>query len=113
MNDNVWPRESSICAADEMKYPMMVAEERLAFWAHCNNYQLGEKIGEGSFGKVFKAVNMKNNMLVAFKFIYKVLSVTLIRKKKRIIFFFFLVFHNYLGFYFALARRIKDVTTRS
>jgi len=72
MSENVWPRELSICSADELNFPTMLADERLAYWAHCYNYQLGKKIGEGSFGKVFKALHMTSNTVVAFKFIFKV-----------------------------------------
>lgn len=76
MNGNYWRRESSLCPVNEIPYliPTMVPDERLAFWAHCHNYQLGDKIGEGSFGKVFKAFHTKSNTVVAFKFIFKVLS---------------------------------------
>jgi len=81
MNGNFWRRESSICTADEVQYPRMDPEERLACWAQSHNYKLGEKIGEGSFGKVFKALHKETNQIVAFKFIFKVklcLSVMLV-----------------------------------
>lgn len=77
MNGNYQQSDSSQCKADEMNYPIMVADDRLNFWAHCYNYQLGEKIGEGSFGKVFKAMHINSNMIVAFKFIFKVGTVIL------------------------------------
>lgn len=59
-------------AAVEMKNPSMVVDERLAFWANSHNYQLCAMIGEGSFGKVFKAVHRTSNSVVAVKFIFKV-----------------------------------------
>ena len=31
------------------------------------NYSLEEPIGEGSYGKVYKAINIKTNKLVAIK----------------------------------------------
>lgn len=70
MNENFWRRDSYM--AGELKYPQMVPEDQLASLAHCHNYQLGDKIGEGSFGKVFKAIHTKSNTVVAFKFIFKV-----------------------------------------
>lgn len=77
MNCNYQQEESSQYKVDEMDYPIMVADDQLHYWAHCYNYQLGEKIGEGSFGKVFKAMHTKSNMLVAFKFIFKVVTIIL------------------------------------
>lgn len=71
MNGNIWRREPYICTADEVQYPRMEPEERLACWALSHNYKLGDKIGEGSFGKVFKALHKETNQIVAFKFIFK------------------------------------------
>lgn len=74
MNGNNRRRESSLCPINEIPYliPNLAGDERLAFWAHCHNYQLGDKIGEGSFGKVFKALHIQSNTVVAFKYIFKV-----------------------------------------
>lgn len=71
-NGKAWRRDSFM--ADEMKqiYPRIVPEDQLVSLAHCHSYQLGDKIGEGSFGKVFKAIHTKSNTVVAFKFIFKV-----------------------------------------
>ncbi|KAL4083985.1 hypothetical protein QTP88_029301 [Uroleucon formosanum] len=71
MNGNFWRRTPSICTPDEIQYPRMEAVERLACWAHGHDYKLGDKIGKGSFGKVFKALHKETNQIVAFKFIFK------------------------------------------
>lgn len=34
-----------------------------------NKYKIQEKLGEGSFGKIFTAINETNNMQLALKFV--------------------------------------------